>query len=312
MIRRDILIFGLVLGLGVVDLPSKAYAGFEFIAPKQNAAPAPTINNPAWQAPQPVISPVPAPVASPLPSVPMMPPSILPSQTYQAPPALPPVPVAQVPLQQPMVPSPVSDQQVIAPVPNIVPSIRPTGLVIDPYPLRNNQTARLMPSNQAVATTMAETAGALRPVQLGAGMTTGVQADQLQNNQVQTAPRPPQRLVGDTSLTPIPGGEPAPLPGIDLGVEQAYYDPNFVQSAPVTYANAVGFARDIPLPIALEQIIPDGFTSRFIDMPSQGNLMVSWEGGEPWNVVLNNMLRAHNLTATITGQTVTIRPMARL
>lgn len=312
MMSRKIILMGMAFALSYVGSMQSSMAGFEFIAPKQQASPEPRVSNPAWQAPQTVMPPMPAPMMAPAPV--MAPPVAPPVNSYQ-PPAAPPAPVMQAPLTNVM-PQPMAQPMPSAPVQNMVRAPRSSGLVIDPYPLRNNQSARLTPSHQAVATTMAETGGALTPVQLGAGMTTGVKAGQLQNNPVEDTPRPPQRLAGSSSLTPIPGGEPAPLPNVDLelsqvGMEQAYYDPAFVPPAPVQYANAVGFAREIPLSIALEQVIPEGFIPRFVDVPSQSDLMVSWEGGEPWNKVLNNMLRPHNLTATITGQSVTIRPMAR-
>lgn len=285
-------------------IPHQAQAGFEFMPPKKTSAPMPSVQNPRWKAPQPV-----APV--------MAPPVISPAPLNTAPLAVPPPPVVQQPLAPMVSATPIQRQRQIVPAPAMKPIAQRTGgVVINPYPLRSGQTTRVNPSNQAVGASMAESGGALTPVQLGAGMNTGVKPYQMAQ-QASQAPRPPQMIAPNnramsSSLTPIPGGEPAPLPNVDVDIEQAYRNPAVTQTKPMIFANAVGFASDIPLSIALEQVVPKKFQTQINAGVSVDALMVSWEGGQPWNVVLNQMLRPYNLTANIQGQNVVIQPMARL
>lgn len=226
-------------------------------------------------------------------------------QTVSAPPALEPLA---------LIPTPVAP---VAPPMNIPASapMKPKGLYIDPYPLRNQGNTAMMPSDNSVSLAMSEQGGALTPVQLGNGMTTGVKpvkqraaptSSQNSNDMMNNAA--PVSYVASENLTPIPGGEPAPLPGI-----MDAYQNSSIQSSdmPKIYANAVGFGRDLPLELAISQIIPADFSHRIMGQLDE-NATTSWEGGEPWNIVLNNMLRTQNMTAIVQGNEVIIQPMARL
>lgn len=272
-----------------------AQAGFEFLGPKGGMAPqankaqvskAPT-------APQPIapqqqyMQPVPAPVI--------------------APNAYPATPVMRAPIAPPPAPTyKAAPQQQLRPVGQP----KKSGLYIDPFPLRSQNNVAMQPSGNSVAQGMAENGGGLTPVQLGSGMTSAAKAQSAQR-QASTMPRPPMRPnMMQKGLTPIPGGEPAPLPNV-AGIEDAYRNAELnIEQIPVNYANAVGFGKDLPLELALSQIVPAGFTYDIKGNVGQ-NVMVSWEGGQPWNVVLNDMLRPIGMTAVVNNDKVTIQPMAR-
>lgn len=275
-----------------------AYAGFEFMPSTQRS-----------------VVKQPVQVATPQPIAPQMHNNMI---------GHPAAPVMRAPLNQP---APYYAPQVMAPVtPSIAPPPAPTvqprhvvnapktsSLYIDPYPLRSQKNSKMMPSAQSVAQGMVEKSGRLNPVQLGAGMTTGAKAQYMaaySASQKLPTPRAPA-LNGSfgrvNNLTPIPGGEPAPLPSI----EAAYSNRNITaQHIPVHYANAVGFGRDLPLELALSQVIPKGFSYNLGNVNTDG--VVSWEGGEPWNVVLNNMLHTKGMIADIRNNQVIIQPLARL
>ena len=70
-----------------------------------------------------------------------------------------------------------------------------------------------------------------------------------------------------------------------------------------------GFGKDVPLAIALEQIIPAGFAPAPAEDINMGQI-VTWEGGKPWPDVLNATLAPLNLTASIDGKSVKITPVA--
>lgn len=271
-----------------------AQAGFEFLGPKGGMAPqadkAQVSKSPA--APQPIapqqqyMQPVPAPV---------MAPNAYPAAPVMGAPIAPPAPNYQAAPQQQLRP-------VMQP--------KTTGLYIDPFPLRTQNNVAMQPSGNFVAQAMAENGGGLTPVQLGAGMTSGAKAQNAQR-QAATIPRPPMRPnMIQKGLTPIPGGEPAPLPNV-AGIEDAYRNAALnIEQIPVDYANAVGFGKDLPLELALSQIVPAGFTYDIKGNAGQ-NMMVSWEGGQPWNIVLNDMLRSIGMTAVVNNDRVVIQPIAR-
>ncbi len=73
-----------------------------------------------------------------------------------------------------------------------------------------------------------------------------------------------------------------------------------------SYANVVGFGADIPLALAMGQIVPAEFAYSFASNVNPG-LKVSWDGGKPWTEVLNNALAPHGLRADIAGTAVIVR-----
>jgi hypothetical protein len=306
---------------------SAAYAGFEFTPSTQK--PAPMQKRAEISVPQLILPQIQNNMMG-HPAAPVMreplnqPAPYYAPQTLAAPIAPPAVPVTRSPhvIAAPKTARPHinlyhAPQNIVTPIaPPTVPVPQPQSVMvspkigrlhINPYPLKNQNNRKMMPSGQSVMQGMIEKSGRLNPVQLGAGMTTGAKP----NNVVAysaSAELPVPRAPGLNSrnLTPIPGGEPAPLPGI----EAAYSNKNITnQQMPTHYANAVGFGRDLPLELALSQVIPQGFS---YDMGGlRGEKIVSWDGGEPWNIVLNNMLRSQNMTATIRDNQVIIQPINR-
>lgn len=281
--------FSTLIAVSFLFAAPTAQAGFEFLGPNGGMAP---------QTNKVEVSRAPAAVPQP----------IMPQQQYMpapvmAPNAFPAAPVIRTPVAPPSAPS----YQAV-PQQQLRPIMQPktTGLYIDPFPLRNNSNAAAQQTGQSVSQAMAENGGGLTPVQLGAGMTTGAKASAMNN--VAIMRRPPLRPQG---LTPIPGGEPAPLPNV-AGIEDTYRNAELnIEQISVNYANAVGFGKDLPLELALSQIVPTGFNYDVEGSTGQ-NVMVSWEGGQPWNVVLNDMLRPIGMTAVVNNDQVTIQPMARL
>lgn len=103
------------------------------------------------------------------------------------------------------------------------------------------------------------------------------------------------------------------------------YDPNRVYSAPqpqpsypppvqnvaipsvsvVTDAPVEGFADKVPLTIALQQILPQGYGYTLGDGVDPG-LLVSWRGGRVWNQVLQDMVANAGLMANINGRNIVV------
>jgi len=86
--------------------------------------------------------------------------------------------------------------------------------------------------------------------------------------------------------------------------------PDFVDfSDPVqndnAYPDAVGFAKDVPLALALRQIVPADYAFSFGQNVNPG-LRVSWNGGKAWNVVIADMLAPLGYSARISQKAVHI------
>lgn len=79
------------------------------------------------------------------------------------------------------------------------------------------------------------------------------------------------------------------------------------QAAPSFASEPVveGFADKVPLTIALQQILPQGFGYTLGDGVDPG-LLVSWRGGRPWEQVLQDMLGSAGLMANNNGRGIVV------
>lgn len=288
--KRPIIFLSTAIVLLAFSFVPAAYAGFEWMPPAQNPAPVPAAQ-PQYQdqvAPAQNRPPMTNSVAG-FPAAPVE------SQHLGI---AAPTPIVPKSYQQP-----VPRQQVR----NLSGG---SGLVIDPYPLRNlDAHGNLVElSEDSVQQAMAEEARLLNPLKLGAGLKTGAQPRKavMPSANIGRVPRGPYDSIGGSSggLTPMAGGEPAPLPGT-AGQMGSPATPR------MHYAQAVGFGRDLPLALALSQVIPSEFTHSYAAGVDAG-IFVSWKGGKAWNEVLNDMLRPHNLMASIQGHQVIIQPVSKL
>ncbi len=66
-----------------------------------------------------------------------------------------------------------------------------------------------------------------------------------------------------------------------------------------------GFGKEIPLALALRDIVPPEYAYSFADNAYAGRI-ISWRGGKPWQDVLNNALANQGLTSTMAGNAVVI------
>ncbi|MCB9990146.1 MAG: TcpQ domain-containing protein [Rhodospirillales bacterium] len=78
-----------------------------------------------------------------------------------------------------------------------------------------------------------------------------------------------------------------------------------VPAVPV-YEEAVGFGTDIPLVMAMRQIVPPRFSYAF-DPNIDPALRVSWSGGKPWDEVLSDAVRPQDMEVVISDNSVWIR-----
>ena len=111
---------------------------------------------------------------------------------------------------------------------------------------------------------------------------------------------PPQRSdVAGYNSAAVSSVPLAPM-GAQMGV------PAF-SGQPMSFENAVGFGKDLPLMTAVKQIVPKSYGLSFASgVPT--NINISWDGGRPWNEVLDLALAPHNLQSVVSEGVVTIVP----
>lgn len=299
-IHRNTVLATLILSASIVAA-TPALAGFELIAPKpvQRALPAPQ-------------------KTTPMPIAPAAPVEEIPLNTYQ------------------------SSMPETSYAPRIVRPNSSVELFIDPYPMQSQGTAPTAPESayaRAEQNTLRDS-GHLRGVATSGnridmvperGNLQVVAPQHMEAARASIQPRPYQ------SITPIPGGEGASLPPVSAEPLQPVQPEPVVSSAPSVrpvypapapvmprgpeeYAavpapasqpqssgmsEAVGFGRDLPLALALSQVVPPDYTFSFAQDVNAGET-VSWQGGKPWDAVLNDMLAPVGMRAVISGNQVIV------
>lgn len=93
-----------------------------------------------------------------------------------------------------------------------------------------------------------------------------------------TAPNP----VPTAPATPIPTTTSAPPPSARV------------------FETVSGFGSDMPLALALRQVVPPSYAFSFGDGVNPG-YRVSWNGGKPWNEVIHDMIAPLNLVGFVRG-----------
>lgn len=129
--------------------------------------------------------------------------------------------------------------------------------------------------------------------------------------------KPPSNLVHAQPVKPATPPAVAPKPAAPAPLIPARASvmedpaPQYTEqanAAPVTggYTEAVGFGRELPLALALSQVVPPEYSYAFGKDVNVGTT-VSWQGGKPWNEVLNDMLAPNGMRAVIDGNKVVIQ-----
>lgn len=118
--------------------------------------------------------------------------------------------------------------------------------------------------------------------------------------------------------TPAPVVSPAPpvtsgeiIPENTAAVESAYPVETEQLQGSGPYAEALGFGSEIPLALALGQIVPADFVPSYASGVNPA-VKLSWNGGKPWDQVLNEALAVHGLAAQIDGKSVVVHHSAGL
>ena len=171
---------------------------------------------------------------------------------------------------------------------------------IDPYPLNNTiKSTPAIPTAEApLQQNMAQTARILTPVQLG-------------NNQSTNASRPLQSHARTTSrvsryIDTASAGQIPSMAPVTSQSAPAYTQQNFAPNDYSPFKIIDGFGNNIPLHIALSQIIPGEYKTNFSSSVDKG-MLISWQGGQPWAKILEDILRENNLSGVIDGDQVLVK-----
>jgi len=180
------------------------------------------------------------------------------------------------------------------------------GLVIDPYPLKNREAQRVtssIPDPASINQAMMEKGGVVHPMPLGDFMDTGVRVqDAPVPGTVELAarspsPRGPQgQMNPPNTMVPLPDEPSSPQ-------EQTQAMPS-AQSQNLV-EDVQGFGKNLPLVLALNQIVPSGYAYAFSQEVDPGTI-VSWEGGKSWTAVLEEMLAPTSLDVTFNENRILI------
>ncbi len=88
--------------------------------------------------------------------------------------------------------------------------------------------------------------------------------------------------------------------------EQAPEPEAIIWNTPEAFDVIEGFGADMPLALALGQIAPARYAYSFGTGVNPGS-MISWEGGKPWNEVLDNALTPLNISYEIQDKTIHLK-----
>lgn len=153
---------------------------------------------------------------------------------------------------------------------------------------------------QAAAVTPAETTPLLQgppPTQL-TPVSKDLSAMTLQDR------RPPVRqAVVPAPIEPI---EPEPVPVAAPVVESAPVVNSVIAADADTGSVVEGFGSQVPLVLALGQIVPPNYRYSFGDNVSPG-MRVSWSGGKPWKLILADLAQANGMNVDIVSNVVAFR-----
>jgi len=174
---------------------------------------------------------------------------------------------------------------------------QPVSLRIDPFPLGNQstnaQSREIRPTS--VEQAMMEISRNVTPMPLGKNMQTGAQVAYTNQPTVTTPINNPITGMAPQSLTPV---------GVMGGIQSGKMAPIKTRN----FTKIEGFGSDLPLALALSQVLPNGFNHSFALGVDPGTT-VSWQGGKAWNDVLQDMLRPQGLMAAIKNDAVIIQPL---
>lgn len=105
------------------------------------------------------------------------------------------------------------------------------------------------------------------------------------------APAKSPDFLPPAKMTPVSAPPPAPSP------------------TPEGAAPVAGFGRDMPLALAMRQLVPANYGFSFAEGVNPGQ-RISWSGGKSWNETLGAALRPHGMKVIQTPNAVRIEPVS--
>lgn len=125
-----------------------------------------------------------------------------------------------------------------------------------------------------------------------------------ENNEDLSVP-PAAEVLPEERVSVPDAPAPTATPAVSAAPAPANNIPAEAPSAPA-FAVIEGFGNDMPLALALKEIVPDGYAYSFGIGVDPGAL-VSWSGGKPWTEVVKDMVAPLGLNADINGNVIAVR-----
>lgn len=95
-------------------------------------------------------------------------------------------------------------------------------------------------------------------------------------------------------------------PMVQIAAKQAAPAPQQMNTlSEAERTDAVGFGKDMPLALAVQQIVPPGYAYSFAQSVNAGQ-RVSWSGGKAWDLVLQETLEPIGMNIRIDGKSVMV------
>lgn len=121
------------------------------------------------------------------------------------------------------------------------------------------------------------------------------------NTDIPPLPPMPSETVDSDTLMKMPVPPLPPLPSASLLGDASSPMPRTGSGLP----DAVGFGSDLPLALGMRQIVPAQYAYAFDAGVDQG-AKISWNGGKPWDMVLNDAVKPLGYSVVIEGNTVRV------
>lgn len=155
-----------------------------------------------------------------------------------------------------------------------------------------------------------------QPIQPAPEIIQSIRAYEKQESQPQVRKQAPQLpKVNLLDVTPPPQGYQQPAQGYQPPAapkqNSLMINPMPTQATPSVFTeNISGFGDNLPLALALSELVPPGFSYSFTAGVNPG-ASVSWDGkGRPWPEVVSEMLTPKGMMASFRGSVLIISPLA--
>ncbi len=119
------------------------------------------------------------------------------------------------------------------------------------------------------------------------------------------APEAAIKQAVKVDIIPHPVASNAPEQAVMTKPKPIMDTPNVAASESAAFDVVEGFAKDVPLALALRQVVPASYAFSFEDNVNPGS-RVAWNGGKPWNEIVKEIANSLDYGVKISGKHIRI------